>query len=159
VSDASRITPPVLLPGFPNPVQLSLRIDLDPGEFPISDLRASRKHPRLSQMRTYQKLASAFPDAWSDYLHRHPALQKELGEAFGWATERGELNVAERRDAPILFEASLGLDQLPPLPLEAQERYQKRLREVMRRASRDLAKYRKALLTHIFELTPERIAP
>jgi Ca-activated chloride channel family protein len=39
--DASRITPPVLLPGFPNPVRLSLRVDLDSGEFPISDLRAS----------------------------------------------------------------------------------------------------------------------
>jgi Ca-activated chloride channel homolog len=41
VPDASRITPPVLLPGFPNPVQLSLRVDLDPGDFPISDFRAS----------------------------------------------------------------------------------------------------------------------
>jgi hypothetical protein len=73
--------------------------------------------------------------------------EKELGEAFGWATERGELNVAERRDASILFEASLGLDQLPPVPLEARERYQKRVRRVMRRARRDLAKYRKGLLT------------
>jgi hypothetical protein len=98
-------------------------------------------------MRTYQKLASAFPDAWSDYLHRHPALQKELGEAFGWATERGELNVAERRDASILFEASLGLDKLPPVPLEARERYQKWVRKVMRRARHDLAKYRERLLT------------
>ena len=99
------------------------------------------------QMRTYQKLASAFPDAWTDYLQRHPALQKDLSEAFGWATERGEANVEARRDALGLFEASLGLDQLPPLPSEARERYQKRVREVMQRASRDLAKYRKALLT------------
>jgi len=99
------------------------------------------------QMRTYQKLASAFPDAWTDYLQRHPALQKDLSEAFGWATERGEANVEARRDVLRLFEASLGLDQLPPLPSEARERYQKRVREVMRRASRDLAKYRKALLT------------
>jgi hypothetical protein len=98
-------------------------------------------------MRTYQKLASAFPDAWTDYLQRHPALRKDLSEAFGWATERGEANVEARRDLLGLFEASLGLDQLPPLPSEARERYQKRVREVMRRASRDLAKYRKALLT------------
>jgi len=98
-------------------------------------------------MRTYQKLASAFPDAWSDYLQRHPSLQKELSEAFGWATERGEASAESRRDVLRLFEASLGLDQLPSLPPEAQERYQKRVREVMRRASRDLAKYRKALLT------------
>ena len=99
------------------------------------------------QMRTYQKLASAFPDAWTDYLRRHPALQKDLSEAFGWATESGEANVEARRDVLGLFEASLGLDQLPPLPSEVRERYQKRVREVMRRASRDLAKYRKALLT------------
>jgi Ca-activated chloride channel family protein len=30
VPDASRITPPVLLPGFPNPVRLSLEVELDP---------------------------------------------------------------------------------------------------------------------------------
>jgi Vault protein inter-alpha-trypsin. len=30
VPDASRISPPVLLPGFPNPVRLSLTLDLDP---------------------------------------------------------------------------------------------------------------------------------
>ncbi|NUQ62334.1 MAG: VWA domain-containing protein [Pirellulales bacterium] len=30
VPDASRITPPVLLPGFPNPVCLSLEVELDP---------------------------------------------------------------------------------------------------------------------------------
>ncbi len=29
VPDASRVTPPVLLPGFPNPVQLSLEVELD----------------------------------------------------------------------------------------------------------------------------------
>lgn len=30
VPDASRVTPPVLLPGFPNPVRLSLEVELDP---------------------------------------------------------------------------------------------------------------------------------
>ena len=30
VPDASRVTPPVLLPGFPNPVRLSLAVELDP---------------------------------------------------------------------------------------------------------------------------------
>ena len=28
--DASRVTPPVLLPGFPNPVRLSLEVEIDP---------------------------------------------------------------------------------------------------------------------------------
>jgi Ca-activated chloride channel family protein len=41
VPDASRISPPVLLPGQPNPVQLSLSIDVYPGNLPARDFRAS----------------------------------------------------------------------------------------------------------------------
>jgi Ca-activated chloride channel family protein len=41
VPDASRITPPVLLPGFPNPVRLSLVVDIDPSGLPLSALRSS----------------------------------------------------------------------------------------------------------------------
>ena len=41
VPDASRITPPVLLPGFPNPVQLSIEVRIDGRTTPIHDLRAS----------------------------------------------------------------------------------------------------------------------
>jgi Ca-activated chloride channel family protein len=39
--DASRITPPVLLPGLPNPVRLSLSVDLDPAGLPITAVRSS----------------------------------------------------------------------------------------------------------------------
>jgi len=41
VPDASRITPPVLLPGFPNPVQLSIGVAVDPGGLPLGDVRCS----------------------------------------------------------------------------------------------------------------------
>jgi len=41
VPDASRITPPVLLPGYPNPVRLRLRVDIDPSGLPMSQLRSS----------------------------------------------------------------------------------------------------------------------
>jgi Ca-activated chloride channel family protein len=41
VPDASRITPPVLLPGFPNPVRLSLDVDLDPAGLPLTEVRSS----------------------------------------------------------------------------------------------------------------------
>jgi Ca-activated chloride channel family protein len=41
VPDASRITPPVLLPGFPNPVRLALRVDLSSAGLPVSDIRSS----------------------------------------------------------------------------------------------------------------------
>src|SRR5438445_132487 len=41
VPDASRISPPVLLPGFPNPVRLALTVDVHPCGLPVSDFRCS----------------------------------------------------------------------------------------------------------------------
>jgi Ca-activated chloride channel family protein len=41
VPDASRITPPVLLPGFPNPVRLSLEIELHDGGADVDEVRCS----------------------------------------------------------------------------------------------------------------------
>jgi transcriptional regulator with XRE-family HTH domain len=141
----------VALRGFV--LELTSKHDLSQTEIAkISGLSQPLIHKILSgmgtpQMRTYQKLASAFPDSWRGYLQRHPTLQKELGEAFGWATERGKPDVEEALNTLGLFESTLGLDQLPQLPPDARKRYERRVREVMRRATRDLATYRKALLT------------
>jgi Ca-activated chloride channel family protein len=41
VPDASRISPPVLLPGFPNPVRLTLSVDLDPAGLSLTEIRSS----------------------------------------------------------------------------------------------------------------------
>ncbi|MGH3680350.1 MAG: VIT domain-containing protein [Natronosporangium sp.] len=41
VPDASRITPPVLLPGFPHPVRLGIEVTLDPAGLPLTGARAS----------------------------------------------------------------------------------------------------------------------
>ena len=41
VPDASRITPPVLLPGFPNPVRLAIGVDIDPAGLPLGEVRSS----------------------------------------------------------------------------------------------------------------------
>ncbi|WP_426505991.1 VIT domain-containing protein [Dactylosporangium sp. McL0621] len=41
VPDASRISPPVLLPGFPNPLRLSIDVDVDPAGLPLGDVRSS----------------------------------------------------------------------------------------------------------------------
>ncbi|MPZ85957.1 MAG: VWA domain-containing protein [Actinophytocola sp.] len=41
VPDASRISPPVLLPGFPNPVQLSVAVDIDPAALPLAGVSTS----------------------------------------------------------------------------------------------------------------------
>jgi Ca-activated chloride channel family protein len=39
--DASRITPPILLPGFPNPVDLSVEVRVDPAGLPLRGLASS----------------------------------------------------------------------------------------------------------------------
>jgi Ca-activated chloride channel family protein len=41
VPDASRISPPVLLPGFPNPLHLSVDVHLDPAGLTLGDVRSS----------------------------------------------------------------------------------------------------------------------
>ncbi|GAA2607495.1 VIT domain-containing protein [Actinomadura fulvescens] len=41
VPDASRISPPVLLPGFPNPVRLSVTADIDPAGLPLTEIRSA----------------------------------------------------------------------------------------------------------------------
>jgi Ca-activated chloride channel family protein len=41
VPDASRITPPVLLPGFPNPVDLSITVRIDPAGLDLGAVRSS----------------------------------------------------------------------------------------------------------------------
>ena len=41
VPDASRITPPVLLPGFPNPVDLSIKVQIDPAGLKLGAVRSS----------------------------------------------------------------------------------------------------------------------
>ncbi|PWK87181.1 Ca-activated chloride channel family protein [Lentzea atacamensis] len=41
VPDASRITPPVLLPGFPNPVRLGIGVRIDPAGLELGEVRSS----------------------------------------------------------------------------------------------------------------------
>jgi Ca-activated chloride channel family protein len=41
VPDASRISPPVLLPGFPNPLRLSIGVDVDPAGLELGEIRSS----------------------------------------------------------------------------------------------------------------------
>src|SRR5262249_11706148 len=41
VPDASRITPPVLLPGFPNPVALSIEVTVDPAGLELRGMASS----------------------------------------------------------------------------------------------------------------------
>jgi Ca-activated chloride channel family protein len=49
VPDASRISPPILLPGFPNPVQLAIEVSVDGGGVPVSALRSSLHSAIISE--------------------------------------------------------------------------------------------------------------
>ncbi|GAA4620556.1 VIT domain-containing protein [Actinoallomurus vinaceus] len=53
VPDASRISPPVLLPGFPNPVRLTLSVDVDPAGLPLDGVRSSL-HTVTTDGRTFR---------------------------------------------------------------------------------------------------------
>lgn len=97
------------------------------------------------QVHTYQKLASAFPDKWANYLRRHPSFRRELGRTFGWAALSKPSTVSEEREFIEFLESYLGLDQLSLLPLEYRERYRERVREILQGVAQQLEEYREAL--------------
>lgn len=78
VPDASRISPPVLLPGQPNPVYLSFRLELDPAGLPIRDLRASLHTLRLSRTDEGLQVVELTPGA--ERLDRDVILRFRVGE-------------------------------------------------------------------------------
>ncbi len=107
--DASRISPPVLLPGQPNPVHLSFRLELDPAGLPLSDLRASLHTLRLSQSGEGVQVVELTPGA--ERLDRDVMLRFRVGgERIG-----GGLSVYRRADE----ETTALLTVLPPATLPA----------------------------------------
>lgn len=79
VPDASRISPPVLLPGQPNPVYLTFRMELDPAGLPLADLRASLHALRLHQAEGDLRVVELTPGA--ERLDRDFILRFRVGEA------------------------------------------------------------------------------
>ena len=78
VPDASRITPPVLLPGFPNPIALSATLDIDPAGLAIGQFSPSlpvRVHPHEDRFQV-----RLFPGSRAD---RDFILRMRLGETPG----------------------------------------------------------------------------
>ena len=49
VPDASRISPPILLPGFPNPVRLSIEVAVDPAGLPLAGLTSSLHRVKVEE--------------------------------------------------------------------------------------------------------------
>ena len=89
VPDASRITPPVLLPGFPNPVRLAIGVDIDPAGLPLGEVRSSL---HAGQPRRATGCASS-P---GERLDRDFILRLAYGEAAQPAT-RSTLHARRRR--------------------------------------------------------------
>jgi len=66
VPDASRITPPVLLPGFPNPVRLSIEVAVDPVGLPLAALTSSLHGVSVEEADGGQYLVRLDPGARAD---------------------------------------------------------------------------------------------
>ena len=66
VPDASRITPPVLLPGFPNPVRLSIEVAVDPVGLPLAGLTSSLHGVSVEKADGGQYLVRLDPGARAD---------------------------------------------------------------------------------------------
>ena len=77
VPDASRITPPIRLPGQPNPVHLSFRLELDSAGLPLSDLRSSLHVLQLSQTPEGLPVVELTPGA--ERLDRDVILRFRVG--------------------------------------------------------------------------------
>ncbi|HUS67515.1 MAG TPA: VWA domain-containing protein, partial [Kofleriaceae bacterium] len=107
--DASRITPPVLLPGYPNPVRLSLHVDLDPAGLPISQLRSSL-HAVTDAANGERRSLAVQP---GERLDRDFVLRWTLGDG----AVRTSLLVAPDADGEG---ASFALTVLPPEPAAAE---------------------------------------
>jgi len=76
VPDASRITAPVLLPGFPNPVRLGITVDVDPAGLPFKGMKSSL-HAISAETKGKSTRVSIQPN---ERLDRDFILRLALGE-------------------------------------------------------------------------------
>lgn len=105
VPDASRISPPVLLPGFPNPVRLSIGVELDAAGLPLSEVRSSL-HAAYADERAGRL---AVCTTAGERLDRDFILRFRLGDATEHTTARlsapdesGESTLALTLLAPLV---------------------------------------------------------
>ena len=112
VPDASRISPPVLLPGQPNPVHLRFRLELDSAGLPLDDLRSSLHVLHLSQTPDGLPVVELTPGA--ERLDRDVILRLRVGEE----AIRSGLSVYRDPDG----EVTALLTMTPPATLPARAR-------------------------------------
>jgi Ca-activated chloride channel homolog len=105
VPDASRITPPVLLPGFPNPVRLSLRVDVASSTLPLGAFRSSL-HAVLEETRDGVRHIALKP---GERLDRDFILRFRLGE------EAVKTSLCLKPDDQDPAQGTFALTLVPPL--------------------------------------------
>lgn len=111
VPDASRITPPILLPGFPNPVRLSISADIDPAGLPLNGIRSSL-HAIATEQGDRQTTVTINP---GERVDRDFILRLAYGEseatATAFTTQPDQLTV----DGQPTNEGTFELTILPPV--------------------------------------------
>ncbi|MFF4772242.1 VIT domain-containing protein [Microtetraspora fusca] len=123
VPDASRITPPVLLPGFPNPVRLSLVTTIDPAGLGLEEIRSSL-HEVIQEGDTLRLtpgerldrdfiLRLGFAPSTSLALVPDPAPRPEPGTPAE-AGSRGSGPAVEHEGTPPSAEGTFTLTVVPP---------------------------------------------
>ncbi len=80
VSDASPITPPVLLPDFPNPVQLAFTVEIDPCGATLHDLRCSlHKNATLTESNGIYRIELQPGERLNrDFILRYRVVEERL---------------------------------------------------------------------------------
>jgi len=92
--------------------------------------------------RTYAKVINGFPEAWRDYLERHPAARREVGDVLGTSHAVG----AARTRFERFVQSDFGLSELEDLPNEYRDRYRGHLQRTMDPVITKLLAYRDRLL-------------
>jgi Ca-activated chloride channel homolog len=110
VPDASRITPPVLLPGFPNPVRLSLEVEVDPAGLPLHGLSCSL-HAVCDRERDRRRVVRMQPGerANRDFVLRLALGDAAVATALATVPDSGDGEDGEAR------EGTFALTLVPPL--------------------------------------------
>ena len=104
VPDASRITPPVLLPGFPNPVQLTLGVELDPAGLPLGEVRSSLHAARSQVSEGVQRIE----------LQPGERLNRDFVLHFELAAEARGSSLTFHPDPTETGEGTFALTLVPP---------------------------------------------
>ncbi|MFI6786393.1 VIT domain-containing protein [Nonomuraea sp. NPDC050383] len=113
VPDASRITPPVLLPGFPSPVRLSLAVTLDPAGLDLRDVSSSlhvvEEDAHTVRLRPGERLDRDFILRLA--FDASTSLQLDTGETSGEST--GETSGGEGTFALTVVPPALEAPRAP----------------------------------------------